>query len=196
MGDKGNKRPGYDQSIEHLRLVQEEGYQLKTFSIQYSDKKKDKDGIGPSAIGNFTPKLEDAELVVLDGEWYASSIVRPNPIAEEITKSEALYEGASKVISINVYERNPKASAKCIEYYGCECAVCSFNFEAVYGEIGKNYIHVHHIIPLSEIGTSYKVDPIKDLIPVCPNCHAMIHRVKKPLSIKQLKGYLQNKGKD
>lgn len=88
----------------------------------------------------------------------------------------SLYEGAKKTITVNAYERNPIARQKCIDYYGYNCIVCGINFEKVYGEIGKNFIHVHHIIPISEIDKNYKVNPKTDLIPVCPNCHAMLHR--------------------
>ena len=62
------------------------------------------------------------------------------------------------------------ARRKCLEHYGFTCAVCDFDFAGVYGAIAKKFIHVHHKIPLSEIGKEYVVDPIKDLIPVCPNC--------------------------
>lgn len=43
-------------------------------------------------------------------------------------------------------------------------------------KLGKDYIEVHHIKPISEIGSEYVVDPEKDLIPVCFNCHSMLHR--------------------
>ena len=59
---------------------------------------------------------------------------------------------------------------------GCQCTVCGLNFEKKYGEIGKDFIHVHHIVPLNQIGKEYVVDFKNDLIPVCPNCHAMLHR--------------------
>jgi 5-methylcytosine-specific restriction protein A len=66
------------------------------------------------------------------------------------------------------------------------------NFGDVYGEIGKGFIHIHHLIPISEIGTEYKINPITDLIPVCPNCHAMIHRTKQPLTIQELKSLIKD----
>jgi 5-methylcytosine-specific restriction protein A len=65
-------------------------------------------------------------------------------------------------------------------------------FEKVYGAIGKKYIHVHHVIPLSEIRKEYALDPVKDLVPVCPNCHAIIHRTQPPLTVKQLKEHLES----
>ena len=65
--------------------------------------------------------------------------------------------------------------------------MCEFDFEENYGEVGVGFIHVHHIVPVAEIGETYQVDPINDLIPVCPNCHAMIHKRKPPYSIKEIK---------
>ena len=87
-----------------------------------------------------------------------------------------LYEGLKTTVSVNKYERNHVARTKCIEFHGCSCAVCGFDFQKVYGEIGKKFIHVHHITPLHTINEKYKVDYKLDLIPVCPNCHAMLHK--------------------
>ncbi|MDW0109816.1 HNH endonuclease [Sporosarcina aquimarina] len=104
----------------------------------------------------------------------------------------SLEEGKRRTINVNVYERNPIARKKCMEYYGCTCQVCELNFEEKYGEIGKGFIHVHHIVPLHEIQNEYVIDPIKDLIPVCPNCHSMLHRKENGiyLTIEQLKNRL------
>lgn len=99
-----------------------------------------------------------------------------NLYPETIEENEIIYEGIKEKVTINKYERNPKARKECINHYGYNCKVCGMNFEEEYGVVGKNFIHVHHIIPLSEIGERYEVNPIEDLIPVCPNCHAMIHR--------------------
>lgn len=92
-----------------------------------------------------------------------------------INESE-LIEGKVHQIYTTRYERNPVARNRCIELKGCRCSICGFDFEKTYGEIGKGFIHVHHIVPVSEIGESYRVNYEKDLIPVCPNCHAMLHR--------------------
>jgi HNH endonuclease len=110
-------------------------------------------------------------------------------LAEEIPAdiTEQLFEGAKKSIVINAYERNPKARKLCIEHWKAICAVCEFDFEKNYGEIGKGFIHVHHLTPVSKIGEQYEVDPINDLRPVCPNCHSMLHRQDDTLSIDQLK---------
>jgi len=96
----------------------------------------------------------------------------------------ALREGGKKLVAVNRYERNARARRLCLQKYGYRCVVCQFDFEEVYGEIGKGFIEVHHLIPLSEIGEQYTVNPFDDLRPVCPNCHAMLHRGN--LSIEEL----------
>ncbi len=93
---------------------------------------------------------------------------------EDIPKN--YYEGSVVRVIVNKYERNYKARRECIKHYGSKCMICGFDFEKVYGEIGKDFIHVHHIVPLNEIRKEYMVDYKKDLIPVCPNCHAMLHQ--------------------
>ncbi|MCT3898603.1 HNH endonuclease [Elizabethkingia anophelis] len=113
--------------------------------------------------------------------------------SNSVQEPTVLYEGGKHQVVLNKYERNPVARRMCIEHYGFSCQVCEFNFFATYGELGKNFIHVHHIVPLAEIGDTYEVDPITDLIPVCPNCHAMIHRKSDFLSINDLKSVLFHK---
>ncbi|MBK8814738.1 MAG: HNH endonuclease [Methylococcaceae bacterium] len=109
---------------------------------------------------------------------------------DELDKSEALFEGAKSTVLVNSYERNPIARAKCIEHFGVQCFVCNFDFENEYGEIGKEFIHIHHLKQLSVIGQDYQVDPVNDLKPVCPNCHAMLHKRNPPFSIDELKSII------
>lgn len=108
-------------------------------------------------------------------------------LPEEVSNPELFTEGATRKISVNYYERSPEARIKCIEHYGWNCIICGFNFENKYGTLGKNFIHVHHIIPLSSINEAYKLNPIRDLRPICPNCHAMIHRKSPPYSVDEIK---------
>ena len=111
---------------------------------------------------------------------------------EEIDEHSVLYEGAVSKVAVNRYERNAEARSQCIALKGCKCSVCGLDFEKVYGEIGKGFIHIHHIKPISEIGKNYQIDQKKDLIPVCPNCHAMLHRKNPPYSIEELKEIMSN----
>ena len=122
-----------------------------------------------------------------------NEIVNQNQYPDEIVNSDQYPEGGKKTIIVNYYERNTEARNRCIEINGLNCAVCNINFEEVYGVIGKGFIHVHHVKPLSEIDTNYNVNPETDLVPVCPNCHAMLHRKEYVISIESLKEMYDNK---
>ena len=84
-------------------------------------------------------------------------------------------EGEQETIFTTKYERNLQARAACLAYHGYTCKICGMSFEKTYGPEFKDIIEVHHIVPLNQIGESYVVDPINDLIPVCPNCHTALH---------------------
>ena len=122
-----------------------------------------------------------------------STSIYPDEIDVE-NQTKPIYEGAKKSVTINVYERDNDARNECIAHYGCRCKVCDFNFVSVYGDIGKNFIHVHHLTPLADIEKEYVVNPIKDLVPVCPNCHAMLHRKNPPYTIAELKLNIRKQG--
>jgi len=113
-------------------------------------------------------------------------------LPEEITSPERFPEGASRKVSVNAYERSQEARDACIRHYGCTCVVCGFDFSQRYGDLGEGFIVVHHLKRLADIGTEYEVDPIIDLRPVCPNCHAMIHRQEPPIEFAELKKQVRN----
>lgn len=101
-------------------------------------------------------------------------------------------EGDSKRTEINRYERNPLNRKLCLAAHGYDCAVCGMNFERRYGSIGNNFIHVHHVSPVSQLGKGHIIDPLTDLIPVCPNCHAMLHKSDPPMEPEKLKSLLKS----
>ena len=110
---------------------------------------------------------------------------------DTLEEPEKYSEGAKKQVIINAYERNPEARAKCIEHYGATCQVCAFDFYKIYGKIGEGFIHVHHLIEIhTKEGEEYEVDPIKDLIPICPNCHAMIHKKNPAYTIEEIRNFI------
>ena len=96
-------------------------------------------------------------------------------------------EGSIKRVTINAYERDKRARDACIKKHGLRCAVCEMSFEERYGDIGRGFIHVHHKKPLSLSRGEYRINPVKDLVPVCPNCHAMLHSSEPPLAIEELR---------
>lgn len=112
---------------------------------------------------------------------------------DELDESIEYLEGRKKIILVNAYERNYKARKKCIDHHGLSCNVCKFNFEESYGDIGKNFIHVHHLKEISLAGREYELDPVNDLRPVCPNCHAMLHKKVPAYTIEELKGIIRLK---
>lgn len=109
---------------------------------------------------------------------------------DEILEANCV-EGAKKSSFVNKYERDSTAKGKCVGKWGVICVVCGFDFEKAYGCRGAGFIHVHHLIPLSEIRQEYSLDPIADLRPICPNCHSIIHRYKPAISIEALKKLLK-----
>lgn len=100
------------------------------------------------------------------------------------------WEGASKMVKVNRYERDRDARNACLAAKGLNCAVCNMNFFDRYGELGEGFIHVHHLVPIATIKETYRLNPIADLEPVCPNCHAMLHKQKPPYSPQELRQLL------
>lgn len=138
--------------------------------------------------------IEPLAASLLEQRWRAFLEQRgQSPIAspEEIATPAIYFEGASRTVAVNAYERDPRARRACIQHYGTSCFVCGFDFSEKYGALGEGFIHVHHIVPLADVGGTYAVDPVRDLRPVCPNCHAMIHRRADVLSIDAVQRVLR-----
>lgn len=103
--------------------------------------------------------------------------------------------GAVTRAQVNRYERDPEPRRACIAQHGINCAACGFSFEATYGDIGKDFIHVHHVVPVSQLGNDYQLDPLTDLVPLCANCHAMVHQgVGIPRSLVELRQIIADSG--
>lgn len=121
----------------------------------------------------------------------ATKQLKRNPLTpEEVDVSRGPYpEGATRTITVNAYERSAQARAVCKEHYGTRCTICGFSFKEAYGDVAAHYIHIHHLKPLAKIKKAYKVNPIKDMRPVCANCHAVIHlggENRSPKVVKEL----------
>jgi predicted HNH restriction endonuclease len=102
------------------------------------------------------------------------------------------YRVESTEVTLTRYERDSEAREECLQRYGHSCFVCDFDFEGYYGSIGKEFIHVHHLTPVSQLDDDYEVDPIQDLRPVCPNCHAMLHQEDPPITIERLQQIIES----
>lgn len=133
--------------------------------------------------------LEDNNKSIMAFPQYNQQLLLPNEMPDEI-----FIEGSMRDILTNKYERNIKARSRCIAHYGAVCQICGMDFSAVYGDEFKGRIEVHHRKPLYEIRENYIVDPIKDLVPVCPNCHMVLH--SKPdgvYTVEEIKTKLNHK---
>lgn len=132
------------------------------------------------------------DLWCLDGLWHVIHQKNKHNTDDAFLQTELqekeYFEGRRASTLGQRIERNVQARNKCIAVRGLDCVVCGFNFFVRYGELGLGYIHVHHIEDLAHSSGGQQVDPKRDLVPVCPNCHMMLHKgVKKARSVKELK---------
>lgn len=128
-----------------------------------------------AAFSDVEDNIQKSDLEILD---------------DYVTRVKAK-EGKKIEIYTYKYERNPKLRAEAIRLHGFTCRACGFNFEEHYGNLGKEYIEIHHVQPLYSFNEEKEIDPSKDLVPLCSNCHRMIHRKKDSiLSIEELKNIL------
>ena len=111
-----------------------------------------------------------------------------------ISASETYTEGRPLTKESLAWERDPRARRRCIAIHGTACAVCGFDFGKTYGPEFAGKIEVHHLHPLSEIREEHETDPVRDLVPVCPNCHRMLHSSPDGgvFSIEELKSLMKN----
>lgn len=114
-----------------------------------------------------------------------------DPLLPDDEQTPGLTEGRMRQVNLTKHERNPFLRQLCLKHYGYTCQVCGMNFGQMYGALGKDFIEVHHINPLSETDGEHVLDPTVGLIPLCSNCHSMIHRsqtghVLTPRELKEI----------
>lgn len=127
---------------------------------------------------------------------YALQEMRPTTrrdvlLPEEVDDAKLFVEGATTQVVVNAYERSSAARELCLAHYGTRCSACSISMSEQYGPEAGEFIHVHHIRPLATIGHAYKLSPVRDLRPVCPNCHSVIHRREPPYTIHEVQKMLK-----
>jgi 5-methylcytosine-specific restriction enzyme A len=141
----------------------------------------------------FLKKTENSYIVCFI-EDIDIGIITADLEAEDIENGELRVEGGLKTYFGKRFERDPYNRKRAIEIHGYSCVVCGFNYEEVYGERGKDFIEVHHVKPLNTLGGQEEIDPRTDLVPVCSNCHRIIHRRHEDvLSIDQMKELIRVK---
>lgn len=180
--------PGYESNHPHMRSVRWVHYVTDLA-----------DAVPRAEIGCHAPRQTKEEIreLVLSQRLLACIKERDQSTSAEQWFPDVLglagphREGSVEQVLVDRYERSPEARRECVEHWGTACVVCAFDFRTKYGLLGDGFIHVHHLIPMSERKEEYEVDPVADLRPVCPNCHAMLHRRGNPvLTIEALKAMI------
>lgn len=186
--------------------------ELESRALEVLDVKGDNPEIGCIILSELQ-FLEFGNEYVVSHDDYAPQIVGPKyfdghqlpDLAEKFStrrvttafttkepEPKKYYEGEA-VFSYRVgYERNPEARLACLKHHGFKCIACETNMESVYGEIAREFIHVHHLNQIADAGGAREVDPVNDLVPLCPNCHAVAHRREPPFTVEELKNFLAN----
>ena len=166
-----------DSLLNVLGLKKEKGVRdliLKSWRFTRTDGDTD-------ILFDFFERLKDKEVPYFEQ-------ILGEKMATENRKLTELHEGTAELVILNKYERNPIARAECIAAHGTACTVCGIDFGKAYGPEFSGKIEIHHIVPISEIGEDYIVDPVHDLVPLCPNCHTAIHSKKGSVyTVEELK---------
>ncbi len=143
-------------------------------------------GIDWDALHGSALAVDPSEEALLRGLW---SEFGPQPPADPTQPVPGTFPPAAvSRVEVNRYEHSPDARRACIAHHGTSCAVCGYSFEIAFGEIGKDFMPVHHLVPVSQLGSTYELDPVTDLVPLCANCHAMAHLgVTTPRTVAELR---------
>lgn len=176
----------YEQALEAIQQAIANEYQVFSVATNFYSKKKNRNAQS-NRIWNYSHDLIAVTLEQEGNKFWVRNVEIADRVAMEETTTAEYREGRFFSVVLKGRERNPKARAAAIKAHGVDCKVCDTNFEKVYGKIGQEYIHVHHLVQVKDRTGEYFVDPINDLKPVCPNCHAMLHKKDPPYSIEEMR---------
>lgn len=133
----------------------------------------------------------DADIICRWAGRFTSAITAILPFEEEEDiqdpETRGYPEGAVNTIKVNRFERDRRNRAAAIAIHGSACLACGLEMKERYGGVAEGFIEIHHVTPVSEIGVNYVIDPAKDLVPLCPNCHAIAHRRTPPFSVEEIR---------
>ena len=136
-----------------------------------------------------TPHVYSLFTSILGQAPGASADVHPSA-----GQQQEFVEGMRLKREVYFFSRNPALVLEAKRRYGYKCKACAFDFEQVYGELGRHYIECHHLNPMSE-RSSYQGSPaltkIEDVVVLCANCHRMVHKRRPPLTLEELRTLLR-----
>ena len=184
-----------DEKVLHLNSDYTKGWQSMGILHYLGLKKEFRSLFRGKSIENAIAELVATgdpsyqELInILKGIVPSDIIFQQDIESETVEDYEIKSEGKKTQYYTTRYERNPKNRQLAIAIHGTKCMACGFDFEQFYGERGREYIEVHHVVPLATRDQQVDIDPRTDLVVVCSNCHRMIHRRKNDiLTLEELK---------
>lgn len=185
----GHLNKGYGQSIKHINLIKYSDFDLLTFP-QFAKRDQDVNIMTDTrriSIGKIIPVLERRFVFETEDGWYSTPAPMPPASSYETLIKQTFEEGEKASIIARRVERNSKARQACLAHHGCACKVCGLLMSDFYGPVGKDVIEVHHIHELALCDGTRMVDPKKDLVPVCPNCHTILHRKRPAYPLDQVR---------
>lgn len=165
-----------DKSLDDTSYTEALKWYSRFLKSGLNPENPENDGPVPVPGEQHNAVSDNGVLEVEEKQEFAHTEITPGSIEH--------HEGAAvQMDHVTTHERNQKARKECIDYFKsihnghlvCEC--CGFDFSKAYAEIGDDYIEIHHRYPVSQRGGDYVVNPKKDLVPLCSNCHSMIHRI-------------------
>ncbi len=172
------KRKGIQLLLEHTLMISIESISMAHHTVnEDGDRSWDEES------------TESLNLLFKEERREALSRIAHNDIEAEKSQEDLFYRDGKAIEYYGTrYERNPINRARAIELHGTVCKACDFDFEKAYGKLGRGFIEVHHVRPLSTLEQETAIDPEKDLVPLCSNCHRMVHRKKEEiLEVDKLK---------
>jgi len=128
----------------------------------------------------------DDQIVTRWAGMFASAITAILPLEEKAEEMPGYPEGSVTTVEVNRYERDRRNRAAAISIHGTACKACGLDMAKRYGKVASGFIEIHHLVPVSEIGHNYQLNPSKDLVPLCPNCHTIAHRRNPPFSVEEI----------
>lgn len=134
------------------------------------------------AAVNWSTKLAAAIVALLP-------LIEKEPGDAEV---EGYPEGGTVAVTVNRYERDPRNRLAAIAIHGHRCSACDLDFGEKYGNCAAGFIEIHHTTPVSKLRPGYVIDPGRDLVPLCSNCHSVAHRRNPPYSVEELRELLAN----
>ncbi|KMQ76386.1 HNH endonuclease [Marinobacter subterrani] len=138
----------------------------------------------------------DADIVCRWTGRFAAAVTAILPLEEAGSSDEEMRgypEGALTTVQANRFERDRRNRAAAIAIHGTSCLACGIEMGSVYGGVAQGFIEIHHVTPVSQLGAGYLIDPAKDLVPLCPNCHAVAHRRSPPFSVDEIRHLIDNR---